>query len=286
MTKQEVLQGALALNSSDKKYTVTVEGDKIIIETKYRGTRVRESTFRCIAHLKADNTYTESTYDFDGYRQQYGVRKKAISYCLDGSKQTFDSEEIKKVLRNYLESCGYKRTKNTLKLALCIAIPVFVAVFIATAVIISLVSDSKFVDTNGPEDFALTEITRNDILRKDNNYRSSMASERHSGYHTNIIGTRLRDCDYDHISRSFGKIHGVVILQATKISGNTLTLNINSSIESGNAEIVIIIDGEYYCSVDVNQNQSITLQNIANKEILVKLAGEAAKMKIDITRVY
>lgn len=287
MTKQEVLQDALALNGSDKKYTVTVEGDKIIIETKYRGTRVRESTFRCIAHLKDDNTYIETDYDFDGYRRQYGyIRKKTVSYCLDGSKQTFDSEETKKVLRDYLESCGYKRTKNTLMLALCIAVPAVVAVFIAIAVIISLASESKFVDINGPENFALTEITRDDILSKDNNYRSSMVSERHSGHHTNIIGTRLRDCDYDNISRSFGKIHGVVILQATKISGNTLTLNINSSVESGNAEILIIIDGEYYCSVDVNQDQSIALQDISNKEVIVKLAGEAAKIKIDVTRVY
>lgn len=286
MTKEEVLQGALALNGSDKKYTVTVEGDKIIIETKYRGTRIRESTFRCIANLKDDKSYTESTCDFDGYRKQYGVRKKAVSYCLDGSKEVFDSEEIKKVLRDYLDSCGYQRIANKKLIALCISIPVAIIVAILIAVIISLASESNFVDTNGPENFALTEITRDDILSKNNNYRSSMVSEQHSGRHTNIIGTKLRDVDYDHISRSFGKIHGVVILQATKISGNTLTLNINSSVESGNAEIVIIVDGEYYCSVDVNQNQSITLQNIANKEILIKLAGEGAKMKIDVTRVY
>lgn len=286
MTKEEVLQGALALNGSDKKYTVTVEGDKIIIETKYRGTRIRESTFRCIAHLKDDKSYTESTCDFDGYRKQYGVRKKAVSYCLDGSKEVFNSEEIKKVLRDYLDSCGYQRIANKKLIALCISIPVAIIVAILIAVIISLASESNFVDTNGPENFALTEITRDDILSKDNNYRSSMVSEQHSGRHTNIIGTKLRDVDFDHISRSFGKIHGVVILQATKISGNTLTLNINSSVESGNVEIVIIVDGEYYCSVDVNQNQSITLQNIANKEILIKLAGEGAKMKIDVTRVY
>ncbi len=286
MTKQEVLQGALALNGSDKKYTVAVEGDKIIIETKYHGIRSQESTFRCIAHLKDNKTYTETTYDFDGYSRRYGVRKKVVSYGLDGSKEVFDSEEIKKVLRDYLESCGYKRTKNTLMLALCIAIPVVVAVIIAIAVIIALASESKFVDINGPENFALTEITRDDILSKNNSYRSSMASERHSGHRTNITERTLRDCDYDDISRSFGKIHGVIILQATRISGNTLTININSSIESGNAEIVIIIDGEYYRSVDVNQNQSIVLQDISDKEVIVKLAGETAKIKIDVTRVY
>ena len=286
MTKKEVLQGALALNENDKKYTVSVDGDKIIIETKYRGSRMRESTFRYIAHLKDDKTYTESTCDFDGYRKQYGVRKKAVSYRLDGSKEVFDSEEIKRVLRDYLDSCGYQRTVNKKLIAFCIAIPVAVILAILIAVIISLTSESDFIDTNGPENFALTEITRDDILIKDNNYRSSMVSEKHSGYHTNIIGTRLRDVDYDYISRSFGKIHGVIILQATKISGNTLTLNISSSVEAGNAEIVIIIDGEYYCSVDVNESQTVTLQDVSNKEIIVKLAAEDAKMKIDVTRAY
>lgn len=286
MTKQEVLQGALALNCSDKKYTITVEGDKIIIETKYRGSRMSESTFRCIAHIKDDKTYTESTYDFDGHRRQYGVRKKTVSYCLDGSKEVFDSEEIKKVLRDYLDSCGYRKIVNKKLIALCICIPVAVIVAIRIAFVISLTSGSDFVDTNGPENFALTEITRDEILSKNNNYTSSMVSERHSGRHTNIIGTRLRDYDYDYISRSFGKIHGVVILQATKISGDTLTLNIGSSVESGNAEIVIIVGGEYHCSVDVNQDQTVTLQGISDKEVIVKLAGEEAKMKIDVTRVY
>jgi len=286
MTKQEVLQGALSLNDGDKKYTVTVEGDKIIIETKYRGSRVRESTFRCIAQLKDNKTYTEKTYDFDGYRKQYGAREKSASYRLDGSKEVFDSEEVKNILRDYLDSCGYQRIVNKKLIALCVSISVAVIVALLIALIILVASESDFVDTNGPENFALTEITRDDVLSKDNNYISSMAVERHSGHHTNITGTRLRDYDYDYISRSFGKIHGVIILQATKISENTLTLNINSSIESGNAEIVIIIDGEYYCSVDVNQDQSIVLQNISNKDVIVKLVGEKAKIKVDVTRIY
>ena len=244
-----------------------------------------ESTFRCIAQLRDDNTYTETAYNFNGYRKEYGFRKKAVSYYLDGSKEVFDSEEIKKVLREYLDSCGYQRTVNKKLVALCISIPVVIAV-ILIAVIISLGSKSDFVDTNGPENFALTEITREDILSKDSNYIAVTGSAKSSGNHTNILGTKLRDCDYDHISRSFGKIHGVIILQATKISGSTLTLNIGSSIESGNAEIAIIVDGEYYCAVDVNQNQSVTLQDVSNKEVIVKLAGEEAKMKIDVTRVY
>ena len=78
----------------------------------------------------------------------------------------------------------------------------------------------------------------------------------------------------------------MTILQATKIFVNTLTLNINSFVESGNAEIIILIDGEYYCSVDVNQSRSIILQDISNKEVIVKLAGEDAKITMNVSRAY
>ena len=297
MTKQEVLQGALDLNGSDKKYVITIEDNKIIIESKFNAnaTGTRKGTFRCIAHLNDDNTYIETQSANVGWRSAFGkvvIVQKSISFTFGGNdgveveKEAFNSEEIKKILRDYLDSCGYQRVANKKLVALCISIPVVVIVAILIAVIISLTSESDFIDTNGPENFALTEITQDDILSKDNNCRSSVREASHSGRHTNIIGTRLRDCDYDYISKSFGKIHGVMILQATKISENTLTLNINSSVESGNAEIVIVVDGEYYCSVDVNQHQSITLQNVSNKEVIVKLAGEEAKMKIDVTRVY
>ncbi len=286
MTKQEVLQGALSLNGSDKKYAVRIEGDKIIIETRYSDACVRKSMFRCVAQLKDDKTYTEATYDFDGCHKQYGVRKKIVSYSLDGSKSVFDSEEVKKILRDYLDSCGYQKAVNKKFIALCIAVPVAVIAAILIPIIILLTSESDFVDTNGPENFALTEIKPEDILSKDYSYRAFTGFAKSSGKHTNITETKHRDVDYDYISRSFGKIYGVIVLQATKIQGDSLTLNISSSIESGNAEIVIIVDGEYYCSVDVNQDQSITLKNISNKEVVVKLAGEEAKIKIDVTRIY
>lgn len=185
-----------------------------------------------------------------------------------------------------IEPSGSTETnpRKSLKLALWIGIPAVVMVSILIAVVI--LTAPKFVDTNGADNFALIEITQEDILKSGNNYRSSMESGQRFGFHTNIIGTRLRDCDYDTISKSFSGLHGVLILQATKVSSNSLTLNINSSVESGNAEIIILIDGEYYCSVDVNQNQSITLQDISNKEVFVKLAGEDAKIKIDISRTY
>lgn len=189
-------------------------------------------------------------------------------------------------MHSYEENFENKKSKNKLKLALLIAIPTVIFLALVIGLIIMFLTPSDFVDTNGPENFALIELTREDILKSDKNYRASIESTKRSGARTYVVGTKFREYDRDHINASYGMIHGVTILQATKIFGNTLTLNINSSVEKGNAEIIITVDGEYYCSITLNQNQSITLQDISGKEIIVKLAGEDAKVKVDIVRGY
>ena len=124
MTKQEVLQGALTLNGSDKQYTVTVESDTITIQSKFsaNATGTRTGTFRCVAHLNDDNTYVETHSARDGRRSQFGkvVKvQKSISFTFGGGsdtveveKESFNSEAIKKILREYLDGCGYKRTNK------------------------------------------------------------------------------------------------------------------------------------------------------------------------------
>lgn len=124
MTKCEVLEGALALNGDNKKYTVATDGDKIIIEAKYRANiaGTRSGTFRCVAHLNDDNTYTETHSDSDGGDAMGGkVVKVQKSFWftfggesgeMEAEKDEFNSEDIKKVLRGYLESCGYTRTSK------------------------------------------------------------------------------------------------------------------------------------------------------------------------------
>ena len=124
MTKQEVLQGALTLNGSDKQYTVTVESDTITIQSKFsaNATGTKTGTFRCVAHLNDDNTYVETHSARDGRRSQFGkvVKvQKSISFTFGGGsdtveveKESFNSEAIKKILREYLDGCGYKRTNK------------------------------------------------------------------------------------------------------------------------------------------------------------------------------
>ena len=124
MTKQEVLQGALALNGDGKKYTVTVEGDTITIQAKYsaNATGTRKGTFQCSAHLHDDQTYVETHDSHEGGRSTFGKSvkvQKSISFTFGGDsdaieveKESFNSEDLKRVLREYLSSCGYVRTNQ------------------------------------------------------------------------------------------------------------------------------------------------------------------------------
>lgn len=124
MTKQEVLQGALALNGDGKKYTVTVEGDTITIQAKYsaNATGTRKGTFQCSAHLHDDQTYVETHKSHDSGRSTLGKSvkvQKSISFTFGGDsdaieveKESFNSEDLKRVLRDYLSSCGYVRTNQ------------------------------------------------------------------------------------------------------------------------------------------------------------------------------
>ena len=142
MNIQEVLQGALALNGDDKKYSITVEGDKIITTVKWMDAvffapdsvtdEVRQ--FKFIAKINDNNTWLEideskavkKSAGIGGLSMNYSSFKgKEISFNKtigigknreDGSvgviKIEFNSEEYKKPVSEYLASCGYKKTNN------------------------------------------------------------------------------------------------------------------------------------------------------------------------------
>lgn len=141
MNISEVLQGALALNGEDKKYVITVEGNQIITKVKWMDAvfftpgsvtdQVKE--FQFIAKLNENGTWVEidktksvtksigtggisvSQNGFKG-KQIGGSKTIAIGRKRDGDavgvvKVSFNSEEYKKPVSDYLERCGYKKTK-------------------------------------------------------------------------------------------------------------------------------------------------------------------------------
>jgi hypothetical protein len=49
-------------------------------------------------------------------------------------------------------------------------------------------------------------------------------------------------------------------------------------------EIVILVDGAFYAYVPVNSTQTIRLEDVAQKLVVVKIAGESAAMNITVER--
>lgn len=142
MTRQEVLDGALALNGADKKYTITVEGNTIITQTKWMDAVLfaqdsitdEVRSFKFTVELGDDNTWTELDRS-SATRKSAGPGGFSMGYSSFSGKQisfnktiaigkdrntgetgvvsiTFNSEEFKQPVRDYLTACGWKRAKK------------------------------------------------------------------------------------------------------------------------------------------------------------------------------
>ena len=145
---------------------------------------------------------------------------------------------------------------------------------------------STIKDTNGPDDYSLVKITRDELINSNecsNEFFGTSKGER------SMIGdAELEFYDYDirEYFSGFFETNGVVVIQATKTDKDIVRLNINVVLEKGNAEVAVIVDGEYYCSVEVNKHSEIVIENAQNKTILLKAACESANVTIDVVRSY
>lgn len=142
----------------------------------------------------------------------------------------------------------------------------------------------NYVDTNGDDNTSLALITTEDLLTGG----MGMYGKRGSGGvgfgEQTHVDLQWADQDYDRIPQRWGFMTGVQTLHATRIKEGILVLNIDSTLTSGNAEIIIIVDGEYYTHVPVNENTTITLDNAEDKTVLVCMGCEAATIDIVVER--
>lgn len=142
MTIECVLQGALKLNGDDKKYKITVDGNQIITTVRWmdatlfspEGISDEIKDFKFTATLNDNNTWTEldqstskvKSLKSNGFGMQYsGFKGKEISFekTISFGKNhgddnvgiidaTFNSEEYKNPVREYLKQCGYTKAKK------------------------------------------------------------------------------------------------------------------------------------------------------------------------------
>ncbi len=140
--KQKVLTDVLSLNGEDKKYKISVDGNKIVTEVKWMDAvffSPKEVTdemkqFKFTVTLNDDNTYSEidesksvsKKVGAGGFGMQYSSFKgKEITFNktigIGKNKDTGDtgivgttfySEEYKKPVRDFLKANGYTEKKK------------------------------------------------------------------------------------------------------------------------------------------------------------------------------
>ena len=185
------------------------------------------------------------------------------------------------VLQNHKKHTAVIIVTAVICSVLFVVLSILVVVFVCKAVS----ENMSYNDTNGPENHSLVCISQEELVTSDNHYSGYMSSGKGSGGQTNV-DLRYSDDDYDRVVNRYKRINGIRILQATSTQNDILQLDIESVLKSGNAEIIITIDGQYHSHIPVNTSQTIRLENIAGKLVMVKAGCESAEFEVTITRTF
>jgi len=180
--------------------------------------------------------------------------------------------------------------KNKSKKAVVISVSIFGGFFVLMSIIALFIilshlkGFSKIEDTNGADNYALNTITQEDIVSDRISASILGINHRYEGEPTGVSDT-LRKYDYDTVHFAVSQFHGVQTLQATQPVEDDLLLTIDSTVEKGNCAIIIVVDGAYYCDVPLNQSTQLTVCGVKGKTVIVKIAGESAKVAVDVERI-
>ena len=184
---------------------------------------------------------------------------------------------------------GNPKSNNVKYVLACIgACAVGIAVtLILVFLIVFLLAPEPMEDLNGA-DTSLAVFTKEEVLTGiGNKWNALFVSEGLYGEHTNVAERWISEAyDYDKCSFKCKTINGVKTMQITNIESDSLTLSIESVLESGNMEIYVIVDGILYEKVPVGQAYSSTIEGIAGKDVEVRFAAESAKLSIQVIRYY
>lgn len=179
-----------------------------------------------------------------------------------------------------------KHTMGFVNQKLVIIIALICAVLSVVVVSICFTKDaSEYIDTNGEDDTSLACITLDEILSTSGNYSATRVQHSCEGEPT-LVPKSLNSSDYDTIVFRCKLVNGIKTLQTTKVTQNTVTLIVDSKIKSGNMEIIILVDNEYFCHVATDCQQIVELNNIAGKTIIVRMAAESAEIDISVSRQF
>ncbi len=171
----------------------------------------------------------------------------------------------------------------------------FIVTIVVTALIVGFilifgimdkVQKNTIPDTNGTEDFALNSITIEQIVSEEFAAYKYIAGGKGTGEQSQVKDYRFKDLDYTRMTSYAKSFSGIDTLHATRSQNDTLILEIESIVSSGNFAIIILVDGEMYSEVPINQSTQIKLTDVSGKTVLVRIAGESAEYEIAVNRRF
>ncbi|MBE6801474.1 MAG: hypothetical protein E7530_01150 [Ruminococcaceae bacterium] len=160
----------------------------------------------------------------------------------------------------------------------------FVIFILAVVLVWVSINDKRHIeDTNGPDNYDLQTIDDSTLL-----YKNTSSFGRRPVYATSgeKSGAKASMHDYDNIKFTMECMTGTKVIQTSYGKTDTLILNFDTKVHSGNCEIVILLDSKIYQRVDVNTQQTIEIENAKDKEFSVVIGAESANVEIYIDREF
>ena len=133
--------------------------------------------------------------------------------------------------------------------------------------LLSLNSCSHIKDVNGLENYQLETITLQDVLNGTNHIEFMSKS-----WNSEINGVRSSVL-------SISKFSGVKEIHSTYLTNESITYYISNEVYEGNFAIYIINNNKVIKTIEANQEETFTLNEIRVNCIL-KIAGESANFKM------
>lgn len=169
------------------------------------------------------------------------------------------------------------------KKRVCLGIIISVILVVIAVVAVILMHPSVDITDNNGDDTNLAVLSMDDLLSNSDKYSALGFKSTFCGNSTTVVGT-LADLDRDVCEYRVKRISGVKTLHVTKTTNEELTLDVTSTLTSGNAEIIITVDGHYYQNIEINNTERIVLSDIAGKLVTVILGAESAELSVAINR--
>ncbi|MBR3876400.1 MAG: hypothetical protein IKJ25_06485 [Clostridia bacterium] len=152
----------------------------------------------------------------------------------------------------------------------------------AVIVLVNVIEHSSNISKE-LESFSINNLTSEDIVEKEVSSIFAVSRKYDSNTKTGVDGASKYE-DTDHINFKCKRITGINRISATKVKDCTLTLNISSTLSSGNAKIVVICDNEILEYVEFGQDKALTYTVSGEHIYSVKILCEEAELEIDVTR--